>query len=80
MSHGFYNLEHHVADAIERIARDREACGADPLGERMPNFVGDVRRRLGSVLIELGERVGGPTVRAPRPPAPLPTHTPMFGF
>ena len=80
MNHGFYNLEHHVADAIECIAHDREACGTGRTGERVSGFVGEVRRRLGSVLIELGERVGGPTVRAPQSPAPLPTHTPMFGF
>lgn len=80
MSHGFYNLEHHVADTIERIAHDREVCGIGPTGKQESGFVGEVRRRFGSVLIELGERVGGPTVRAPQPPAPLSTHTPMFGF
>ena len=81
MNHSLFQLERHVTDAIERIASDRAGCG-DPFarGERAPASVGAIRRRLGAVLIKLGERVGGPPEPARRPAAPLPMHTPTFGF
>jgi hypothetical protein len=80
MNHSFFHLEHYVVDAIERIASDRAASGGITGEASAPAIIASARRRLGVVLIKLGERVGGPAVRAPQPPAPLPTHTPMFGF
>ena len=72
--------EQYVHDRIEQIASDRAASERFDRGPSSPLVIGMFRRRIGAVLIGLGERVGGPADRAPQPPAPLPTHTPLLGF
>ncbi len=80
MNHTPFDLERHVDAAIERIANDRFASQGYPAGSGSSTVGNHLRRRLGNVLIEIGERIGGPTVRAPQPTPPMPTHTPLLGF
>lgn len=79
MNHSFYDLERHAEATIERIAEDRAAC--DPIIPSPASVVFDsARLRIGSLLIKLGERVGGPAVSAPRTPTAWPSDAPRFGF
>lgn len=80
MNHTPFDLERHIDTVIERIANDRTSTQRHPAGSGTSTAVNRIRQRLGTVLIEIGERVGGPTVRAPKPSAPMPTHTPLLGF
>lgn len=72
--------ERYVEDTIERIAADRAASERIGGEFRPPAFVGTARQRIGTVLIKIGERVGGPAVRAPRTSTPRPHQTPLLGF
>ena len=80
VNHTLFALERHVDDTIERIASERAAAAGLASAPRATARIDAARRRVGAILITLGERVGGPAVRAPRQPASLSTHTPMFGF
>lgn len=80
MNHTPFDLERHIDVVIDRIASDRLATqhlpvigGASPVANRL-------RERVGKILINIGERVGGPAVRGPKPTSPIPTHTPLLGF
>ncbi|MDQ3695122.1 MAG: hypothetical protein M3464_16055 [Chloroflexota bacterium] len=78
MNHALFNYEAYIQHAIERIAEDRERTS--PLDPDAPTMVANARQRLGSVLIAIGERVGGPAVRGRQPVTPQPSHTPLLGF
>lgn len=79
MNHSFYDLERHAEATIERITEDRTAC--EPIDPSTGSVAFEnVRLRIGSLLIKLGERVGGPAVSTPQAPTPWPSDTPRFGF
>ncbi len=78
MNHTPFSYEPHIRHAIERIAEDREL--PSPLDPNAPTMVANARQRLGSVLIAIGERVGGPAVRGHRQVTPQPGHTPLLSF
>jgi hypothetical protein len=80
VNHTPFDLERHIDAAIERIANDRLATQGRPAGSASSTVANRLRQRLGNALIEIGERVGGPTVRSPKPTTPMPTHTPLLGF
>lgn len=80
MNHTPFDLERHIDAAIERIANDRFVTQGRPASRDSSTVANRLRQRLGTVLIEIGERVGGPAVRSPKPPTPMPTHTPLLGF
>lgn len=78
MNHTPFSLEIHVQHVIERIAADRALSA--PFNSDAPGLGGHLRQRVGAVLITIGERIGGPAVRPPRPVTPQPSHTPLLSF
>jgi hypothetical protein len=79
MNHSFYDLERHVEATVERIAEDWAVC------ERIaPSPVSiafhTARLRIGSLLITLGERIGGQAASGSPTPAAWPSDAPRFGF
>lgn len=77
MNSTLFELEQQIQHVIDRIAEDRAATAPTPSGSA--SLVESARRHIGSVLITIGEWVGGPAVRAPRPVSPRPSHSPLLG-
>ncbi len=79
MIHPPLNLDElHSQQTVNRIAAGRAMTRPLPSAVSTPatDVIARARQRLGSTLIAIGERLGGPSFRLPRPITPSPPQTP----
>lgn len=79
MNPSLYDLERHVEATVERIAEDWAVC--EPIvPSPVSTAVHNARLWIGSLLITLGERIGGQAASGSPTPTAWPSDAPRFGF